>query len=176
MLYKIGEPFIREQFLGLRAGDEVLLTGHIYTARDAAHKLMAESLIKGEKLPFEIDGQIIYYAGPCPAPPGKVIGSCGPTTSSRMDKYAPVLIENGLLGMIGKGGRNEIVNDAIKKHKSIYFAAIGGAGALIARCIKDSKSVAYEELGTESVKRLYVVDMPVFVASDCLGGNIYEVH
>jgi fumarate hydratase subunit beta len=174
MQYSLTEPFSREEISNLRAGDEVYITGHIYTARDAAHKRMAESIKKGEKLPFDIDGQIIYYAGPCPAPPGRIIGSCGPTTSCRMDKYAPLLIENGLLGMIGKGGRSREVNDAVKMHRSVYFAAIGGAGALIARCIKSVQTVAYEDLGTESVKRLYVENMPVYVASDSAGGSIYE--
>lgn len=173
-MYIFNEPFSKDEAAKLSAGDKVLITGHIYTARDAAHKLISEMLLEGEKLPFDIRGQIIYYAGPCPAPPGRVIGSCGPTTSGRMDKYAPLLIENGLLGMIGKGSRSREVNEAIKRHESIYFAAVGGAGALISRCVKSVETVAFEELGTESVKRIYVVNMPVFVAVDCRGGSIYE--
>jgi fumarate hydratase subunit beta len=157
----------------LRAGDEVLISGVIYAARDAAHKRMVDLLSKGERLPFDIKGQIVYYAGPTPTRPGEVIGSAGPTTSYRMDPYAPLLIQHGLKGMIGKGQRTEPVVEAMKKFKAVYFAAVGGAGALIARAVKSNKIVAYEELGPEAVRMLEVADFPVIVAQDCYGDDLF---
>jgi fumarate hydratase subunit beta len=157
----------------LHAGDNVTLTGYIYTGRDAAHKKMVDLLDKGEKLPFDPTGQIIYFVGPTPAKPGQVIGSAGPTTSGRMNKYSPFMIAAGLKGMIGKGEMGAEVAEALKKHKGVYFVATGGAAALIAKRITESEVVAYEELGPEAVRRLKVVDFPVIVAQDCHGGNIY---
>jgi fumarate hydratase subunit beta len=159
----------------LKAGDHVLITGMIYTGRDMAHKYMVEGHQKGEKLPFDIKGQILYYTGPTPAPPGRPIGSAGPTTSYRMDKYAPYLLELGLKGMIGKGPRGQEVKDAIKKHKAIYFAAIGGAGALISKAIHKAELIAYPELGTEAVMRLEVEDFPAVVVNDVYGGDLYRM-
>ncbi len=170
---RIAAPLTDSAVEDLRAGDEVLITGAIYTARDAAHKRMVELLSRGEDLPFEIKGQIIYYAGPTPTRPGEVVGSVGPTTSGRMDPYAPVLIEHGLKGMIGKGQRTQPVVDAMKKHKAVYLAAVGGAGALIARAVKSNKIVAYEELGPEAVRILEVADFPAIVAQDCHGGDLF---
>jgi fumarate hydratase subunit beta len=157
----------------LRAGDEVVITGTIYTARDAAHKRLVELVSKGEELPFAIEGQIIYYAGPTPTRPGEIIGSAGPTTSYRMDPYAPLLIEHGLKGMIGKGQRTEPVLSAMKDFKAVYFAAVGGAGALISRAVKSSSIVAYEDLGPEAIRKLEVADFPVIVAQDCHGGDLF---
>ncbi|MFH0778267.1 MAG: Fe-S-containing hydro-lyase [Candidatus Eisenbacteria bacterium] len=170
---KIFSPLTQQVVEDLRAGDEVLINGVIYAARDAAHKRMVELLGKGESLPFDMKGQIIYYAGPTPTRPGEIIGSAGPTTSGRMDPYAPLLIEHGLKGMIGKGQRTQPVVEAMKKHGAVYFAAVGGAGALIARAIKANSIVAYEELGPEAVRRLEVVDFPAIVAQDCRGGDLY---
>jgi fumarate hydratase subunit beta len=170
---KISAPLTDSVVEGLRAGDEVLITGTIYTGRDAAHKRMVELLNKGEQLPFDLKGQIIYYAGPTPTRPGEIVGAIGPTTSGRMDPYAPILIAHGLKGMIGKGQRTQPVLDAMKKHKAVYFAAVGGAGALIARAVKSNKTVAYEDLGPEAVRMLEVVDFPVIVAQDCHGGDLY---
>ena len=170
---KISAPLTDSVVESLRAGDEVLITGTIYTGRDAAHKRMVELLSKGEQLPFDLKGQIIYYAGPTPTRPGEIVGSVGPTTSGRMDPYAPILIAHGLKGMIGKGQRTQPVVDAMKKHKAVYFAAVGGAGALIARAVKSNKTVAYEELGPEAVRMLEVVDFPVIVAQDCHDGDLY---
>ena len=158
----------------LRAGEKVFLTGYIYTARDAAHKRFIEALTEGSKLPFVIQDQVIYYCGPSPAPPGRVIGACGPTTSSRMDAYAPRLISLGLKGMIGKGKRSQAVKDAIKQYKAIYFGATGGAGALLSKSVKSSEIIAYEELGPEAVVKLGVVDMPLFVINDIYGNDLYE--
>ena len=158
----------------LRVGDKVFLTGTIYTARDAAHKRMFEEILKGGKLPFDLKGQIIYYMGPSPAREGRVIGSAGPTTSSRMDVYTPLLLEKGLQGMIGKGKRSPEVLEAIKKHGAVYFAATGGAGALLSKCILKSDVIAYEDLGTEAVRKLTVRDFPAIVAADMYGGYIYE--
>ena len=158
----------------LKAGDDVLLNGVIYVARDAAHKRMVEALDKGQPLPFDIKGQTIYYMGPAPARPGNVIGSAGPTTSYRMDSFAPRLMEAGLKGMIGKGQRTQPVLDAIRKYKAVYFAAIGGAGALISKCIKKAEIIAYEELGAEAVRRLEVEDFPVMVINDIYGGDLYR--
>lgn len=174
MEYKINVPFTKEEAINFKTGDNVLLTGWIYTARDAAHKKMTESIAAGEPLPFEISGQIIYYAGPCPAKPGQVIGSCGPTTSGRMDKFTPTLIKSGLSGMIGKGEVSPEVIKALKDNGGIYFVTIGGAGALIAKCIKSAEVVCYGELGTEAVRKLYIEDFPAVVALDCEGNNIYE--
>jgi len=170
----ITTPISPEIIKSLKAGDNVTLTGVIYTGRDAAHKRMCMALENGEKIPFDIENQIIYYVGPCPAKPGKVIGSCGPTTSGRMDAYAPKLIKLGLKGMIGKGLRNKEVKDACKKYGCIYFGAIGGAGALLSEHVKKSEIVAYEDLGTEAVRKLTVEDFPVTVIIDYMGNDIYE--
>jgi fumarate hydratase subunit beta len=166
-------PLTDKEVGKLHAGDNVTLTGYIYTGRDAAHKKMVDLLEKGKKLPFDPTGQLIYFVGPTPARPGQVIGSAGPTTSGRMNKYSPHLIAAGLKGMIGKGEMGPEVAEALKKHKGVYFVATGGAAALIAKRITESEVVAYEELGPEAVRRLKVVDFPVIVAQDCHGGNIY---
>lgn len=168
-------PFTAEKITQLKAGDYVYITGTVYTARDAAHKRMMETLERGEKLPFNIDGQLIYYLGPSPAREGRVIGSAGPTTSSRMDKYAPGLLDLGLRGMIGKGKRNKQVIDAIVRNKAVYFAAVGGAGALLSRCIKKAEVIAYEDLGTEAIRKLEVENLPVIVVIDSEGRNQYEI-
>ncbi len=167
-------PYDKETARKLRAGDYVYLTGTIYTARDAAHKRMDETLDKGEKLPFDIEGNVIYYMGPSPAREGRAIGSAGPTTASRMDKYAPRLIDLGLAGMIGKGKRSEAVKSAMIKNGAIYFAAVGGAGALLSKAIKSSEVIAYDDLGTEAIRRLTVESFPVVVVMDSLGNNLYE--
>ena len=167
-------PLTEKVLAELRAGDNVLLSGVIYTARDAAHKRIVEALDKGQPLPFDIAGQTIYYMGPAPAKPGKVIGSAGPTTSYRMDGYAPRLIEAGLKGMIGKGQRTQPVLEAIKKNKAIYFGAIGGAGALLSQRIKKAEVIAYEDLGPEAVRQLEVEDFPVTVINDIYGGDLYQ--
>jgi len=167
-------PLTDEVIRDLKAGDEVLLSGVMYTGRDAAHKRMVAMLEKGEDLPFDITGQTIYYVGPCPASEGRVIGSAGPTTSGRMDTYTPVLIEKGLKGMIGKGLRDEKVVDAIKKHRAIYFGAVGGAAALISSCIISQELIAFEDLGTEAVRKLEVKDFPCFVIIDSYGNDRYE--
>lgn len=159
----------------LKTGDRLMLTGIMYTARDAAHKRMFESLLKGDSLPFDIVGQTLYYVGPTPAKPGEVIGSAGPTTSGRMDKYTPKLLEMGLKVMIGKGKRNEEVKEAIKRHQAVYLAAVGGAGALIARAIKKVEVVAYEDLGTEAIRKLEVENFPVIVANDIYGNDLFEL-
>ena len=171
----IQTPLSKEVIQGLHAGDSVLLSGVIYTGRDAAHKRMTEMLASGTALPFDTAGQAIYYAGPCPAPPGRIIGSIGPTTSLRMDAYSPRLIQEGLCVMIGKGPRNRAVIDSIIEHTGVYFAAIGGAGALLSLCVKQASPAAFEDLGTEAVFKLVVHDMPLIVAVDCFGGNIYGV-
>lgn len=171
---KIKTPLRREDVTKLHCGDSVLLSGEIYTARDAAHKRMIEALAEGGELPFDIEDKIIYYAGPAPAKPGRIIGSCGPTTSCRMDAYAPKLIELGLSGMIGKGERSEEVVDAMKKYKSVYFGAIGGAGALIAECVTAAEVIAYEDLGTEAIRRLTVQDLPLVVVIDSDGNSLYD--
>jgi len=167
-------PLNRDAVKKLRAGDSVLLSGIIYTGRDAAHKRLCALVEAGKELPFDIRNQVIYYAGPCPAKPSDAIGSCGPTTSYRMDAYAPTLCDLGLIGMIGKGQRNDAVIDAIKRNQGVYFAATGGAGALIASCIKASEVIAFEDLGTEAIRRLSVEKLPLIVAIDAFGGNLYE--
>jgi fumarate hydratase subunit beta len=158
----------------LRAGEKIFLTGYIYTARDAAHKRFMEAIGEGEPLPFDLTDQIIYYCGPSPAPPGRVIGACGPTTSTRMDAYAPKLLSLGLKGMIGKGKRSQAVREAIRQFKALYFGATGGAGALLSKSVISSEVVAYEDLGPEAVVRLGVKDMPLFVIDDVLGNDLYE--
>ncbi len=162
-----------EKIKNLKAGDMVLLSGTIYTARDAAHKRLTEALARGEELPIDIKNAVIYYAGPTPPKPGEVIGSCGPTTSYRMDKYAPTLLDEGQLGMIGKGLRNQDVIDAIKRNEGIYFAAIGGAGALISKSIKEAEIVCYEDLGAEAIRKLRVEDLALTVVIDKDGNNLY---
>ena len=163
-----------EKIKNLKAGDMILLSGEIYTARDAAHKRMTESLEKGEGLPFDIENKILYYAGPTPAKPGEVIGSCGPTSSYRMDRYAPVLLDMGQLGMIGKGIRKQPVIDAMKRNGSVYFAAIGGAGALISKSITAAEIVCYEDLGTEAIRKLTIQDLALTVVIDKDGNNLYD--
>ncbi len=158
----------------LHAGDELLLTGVMYVGRDAAHKRMIETLEAGEPLPVDLKGQVIYFMGPTPARPGKVIGSAGPTSSYRMDTYSPRLIAEGLKGMIGKGMRSKEVKEAMKKHKAVYLGAIGGAGALISRCIRKVEVVAYEDLGPEALRRIEVRDFPVTVVNDIYGGDLYR--
>ncbi|MGN0383170.1 MAG: Fe-S-containing hydro-lyase [Eubacterium sp.] len=170
----INAPLKEEDIVNLKAGDYVYITGVIYTARDAAHKKMSEALAKGEDLPFNMKDNIIYYMGPSPAREGRPIGSAGPTTASRMDKYAPALLDLGLKGMIGKGKRIEEVRQAIIRNKAVYFAAIGGAGALLSQRIKSSEVIAYEELGTEAVRKLTVENFPVIVVIDSMGNNLYE--
>lgn len=158
----------------LKSGDRVFISGYIYTGRDAAHKRLVELLDAGSALPFDITGQIIYFVGPTPAPPGRPIGSAGPTTSYRMDAYSPRLIACGLKGMIGKGGRSADVVAAMKKYKCVYFAAVGGAGALISTCIKSSEIIAYEDLGPEAIRRMHVEKLPVFVINDIYGNDLYQ--
>jgi len=174
MSLEIFTPFGKEAAQALKCGDKVLISGKIYTARDAAHKRMIQSLEEGKGLPVDIENQIIYYAGPTPAKPGRVIGSCGPTTSCRMDAYAPKLIELGLTGMIGKGERDAAVIEAMKKYGAVYFGAIGGAGALIAECVEAVEVVAYEDLGTEAIRCLTVKNFPAIVVIDCGGNSLYD--
>lgn len=170
----IETPLTKEKVDKLCAGDYVYITGTIYTARDAAHKRMTEELEEGKELPFNVENQIIYYLGPTPNREGQVIGSAGPTTSSRMDKYAPILMQKGQTGMIGKGKRSKEVIDSMKKNKAVYFAAVGGAGALLSKCIKESEVIAYDDLGTEAIRKLYVENLPVITVIDCQGNNLYE--
>ena len=167
-------PLTKELAKTLHAGDKVLLTGTIYTSRDAGHKRMCEALARGEKLPFDPTDATIYYVGPTPAKPGHIIGSAGPTTSGRMDAYAPTMMSVGARGMIGKGARLPEVVNAMKKYSGVYFGAIGGAGALLAKCIKKCELVAYEDLQSEALRRLYVEDMPLVVVIDSEGNNLYE--
>ena len=167
-------PYDEKTARELRSGDYVYITGTIYTARDAAHKRMIESLEKKEGLPIDIENATIYYMGPSPAREGKPIGSAGPTTASRMDKYAPTLLDLGQKAMIGKGKRTKEVLDAIVRNKAVYFAAIGGAGALLSKCIKESEVVCYDDLGAEAIRKLRVEDFPVIVVADCEGNNLYE--
>lgn len=164
----------KEDARKLKAGDYVYITGTIYTARDAAHKRMYEALERGEKLPLEMTDNIIYYMGPSPAREGRPIGSAGPTTASRMDKYAPALLDMGLIGMIGKGRRTDAVKDAIVKNGAVYFAAVGGAGALLSKSITRSEVIAYDDLGTEAIRKLEVENFPVIVVIDSDGHNLYE--
>ena len=171
---KISAPITEKDTVNLNSGDYVYITGTIYTARDAAHKRMYESLEKGDKLPIEMDNNIIYYMGPSPAREGRPIGSAGPTTASRMDKYAPKLLDLGLKGMIGKGKRSKEVIDAIIRNNAVYFAAVGGAGAILSKCMKKSEVVAYDDLGTEAIRKLYVEDFPCIVVIDSNGNNLYE--
>lgn len=167
-------PFAGGEADALRAGDYVYLTGTIYTARDAAHKRMYEALERGEELPLEMKNNVIYYMGPSPARAGRPIGSAGPTTSSRMDKYAPSLLDLGLKGMIGKGKRNRAVKDAVVRNSAVYFAAVGGAGALLSKAIISSEVIAYDDLGTEAIRKLEVKDFPVIVVMDAAGNDLYE--
>ena len=172
---RIITPLTEEKVMGLEAGDSILLSGTIYSARDAAHKRLIDLINEGKELPFDIKGEIIYYVGPSPAKPGQVIGSAGPTTSYRMDSYTPTLLDLGLKGMIGKGARSEEVINSIKINKSIYFGAIGGAAALIGKSITDSKIIAYEDLGAEAIRKLEVKDLPLVVVIDAEGKNLYEI-
>lgn len=172
---KIETPLTVTDTDKLTVGQKVLISGVIYTARDQAHKRLYNMIIEGKELPFELKDQIIYYVGPTPASPGRVIGSAGPTTSGRMDAYTPLILEKGLKGMIGKGNRNEAVINAIKLNKAVYFAAIGGAGALISDCIVESETIAFKDLGTEAIHKLVVKDLPTIVAIDSKGNNLYEL-
>lgn len=172
---RISTPFTLDKVKELKAGDSVLISGTIYTARDAAHKRLIDLLDKGEKMPIDVKDQIIYYVGPSPAKPGRALGSAGPTTSYRMDPYAPRLIKEGLKGMIGKGLRDKNVVDAIIKEGAVYFAAIGGAAALIGKSVKEAEVVAYDDLGAEAIRRLVVEDLPVVVVIDSQGNNLYEM-
>ncbi len=174
MEYRLKEPFTKEAVRDLRAGDQVLITGTVYTARDAAHKKIVEMMRRGEETPFEIAGSIVYYVGPTPEKPGNPIGSAGPTTSYRMDAYAPELLDAGQLMMIGKGQRSEEVRQAALRNGAVYAAAIGGAAALMARCVKSAEVIAFPELGAEAVRKLYVEDLPVTIVLDTAGGNLYE--
>ena len=167
-------PLTEDKVKELHAGDYVYISGTVYTARDAAHKRMIETLEKGESLPFDMQDQIIYYLGPTPNREGQVIGSAGPTTSSRMDKYTPLLLEKGLKGMIGKGKRSLEVKESMKKNNAVYFAAIGGAGALLSKCIKKAEVIAYDDLGTEAIRRLEVENLPVIVVIDNEMNDVYE--
>ena len=172
--YRLTTPLSDEDVAQLKSGDIVYLSGTMYTARDAAHKRLVDLIINGEELPFDVKGTVIYYVGPTPPKPGDPIGSAGPTTSYRMDPYAPILIEHGLKGMIGKGKRNEAVKEACVKHKAVYFGATGGAAALIAKAIKKAEVIAYPELGPEAVRRIEVEDFPVVVVNDTYGNDLYE--
>ncbi len=174
MAISIKTPLTREDARALRAGDSCLLSGVIYAARDAAHKRLCELLENGQELPLDLKDAVIYFVGPTPEKPDQVIGSAGPTTSYRMDAYSPLLIENGLTGMIGKGKRGPEVIDAMKQHGAVYFGAIGGCGALLSRCVKKSEIVAYEDLGAEAIRRLEVEDFPAVVVIDSEGNNLYE--
>ncbi|MDH7501071.1 MAG: Fe-S-containing hydro-lyase [candidate division NC10 bacterium] len=171
---RIFTPLSEQAVSSLRSGDQVLISGWLYTARDAAHRRMDELIQQGKELPFDIRGQVIYYVGPSPARPGRIIGSAGPTTSFRMDAYAPALIARGLKGMIGKGSRSKEVIQAMVRYKAVYFGGLGGAGALLARTIKEVEMVAYEDLGTEAIRRLRVEDFPAMVVNDVEGNDLYE--
>lgn len=172
---KLTTPLTEEDIQDLHAGDSVMLSGVIYTARDKAHKLLTETLAAGKELPVDLRNQLIYYVGPAPAKPGQPIGSCGPTTSSRMDSYAPMLIRQaGLKGMLGKGPRSQDVIDAMKEQTAVYLAAIGGTGVAISHAVKKAEVIAYAELGTCAIRRLEVENLPCIVAIDCQGGNLYE--
>lgn len=175
MEHKITVPIKKDELKSLKAGDTVLISGTIYTARDAAHKRMAEEFEKTGSFPIDLKDQVIYYAGPCPAKPGEVIGSCGPTTAGRMDAYSPLLFDNGLSCVIGKGSRNEAVKNSMLSNGAVYFGASGGAGALIAGCIKSAEVVAYEDLGTEAIRKLEVENFPVVVLFDTDGNDQYSI-
>lgn len=168
-------PISREDARNLKSGDYVYLTGTIYTARDAAHKRMQEALDSGAELPIDPDRNVIYYMGPSPAREGRPIGSAGPTTASRMDKYTPALLELGMRGMIGKGRRTEAVRESMMKNQAVYFAAVGGAGALLSKSILQAEVIAYEDLGTEAIRKLEIKDFPVIVVMDCEGNNLYDM-
>ena len=172
--YILNTSELKEKTVMLHAGDRVILSGTVYTSRDAAHKRLKALIESGEKLPFELDGSCIYYAGPTPAPEGLPIGSCGPTTSSRMDPFAPLLLDHGLVAMIGKGERNEDVCKAICRNKAVYLCAIGGAGALAAKCVEECEEIAFFDLGCESVKRITIKDFPLVVGIDCHGGSMFN--
>ncbi len=172
---RLTPPLTDADVLKLDIGDRVLISGVIYTARDAAHKRLVDLLAAGQKLPVDLKGQVLYYVGPSPARPGRVIGAAGPTTSYRMDSYAPTLLQQGLKAMIGKGQRSVEVIAAMKEHKAVYLGATGGAGALISQCVKDAQVVAFPELGPEAVHRLVVEDLPTIVINDCQGRDLYEV-
>ncbi len=174
MAISLKTPLSREDARKLKAGDSVLLTGVIYTARDAAHKRLCELVAQGKELPMDLQDAVIYFVGPTPAKPGQAIGSAGPTTSYRMDAYSPTLIAQGLTGMIGKGKRGPEVIDAMKEYGAVYFGAIGGCGALLSKCIKKAEIIAYEDLGAEAVRRLEVENFPVIVVIDAEGNNLYE--
>ncbi len=166
-------PLSKEDVEPLRTGDVVRLNGLLYAARDAAHARMAEAIDKGEPLPFDLEGQVVYFTGPTPARPGHALGPAGPTTASRMDSYSPLLVERGLRGMIGKGLRSESVREAMREHGCVYFGAVEGTAALLAQCVKEAEVVAYEDLGAEAVRRLVVEDFPVVVVNDLYGGDLY---
>lgn len=172
---ELNTPLTKEVVASLRAGDMVYLSGVVYTARDAAHQRLCEDLDAGKPMPFDFEGAVVYYAGPCPAKPGKPIGSVGPTTAGRMDKFSPRLISEGLRFMIGKGLRNKEVVDSMIEHQGVFFAAIGGAAALMGKCVEQAEVIAYDELGPEAVRRLVVRDLPLIVAIDSLGTNYYEM-
>ena len=174
MEIEIDTSELREKAKTLRAGDKVLLSGTVYTSRDAAHKRIVKLIEEGGELPFDLDGACIYYAGPTPAPKGLPIGSCGPTTSGRMDPFAPLLLDRGLAAMIGKGGRDKAVCDAIVRNKAVYLCAVGGAGALAARCVKECKEIAFFDLGCESVKRIVLDKFPLIVGIDCHSGSLFK--
>lgn len=174
MSISIKTPLTQEMVKTLKAGDSCLISGVIYTARDAAHKRLCELVKEGKELPLDVKNSIIYFVGPTPARPGEAIGSAGPTTSYRMDAYSPTLIELGLTGMIGKGKRGDAVISAMKKHGAVYFGAIGGCGALLAKCIKEAEVIAYDDLGAEAIRRLVVEDFPAVVIIDSEGNNLYE--
>lgn len=171
---RLQSPLTEADVRSLKAGDEVLINGVVYTARDMAHKRLCESIEAGGDLPFELEGAIIYFVGPTPARPGRAIGAAGPTTSSRMDAFSPVLIANGLRAMIGKGYRDKIVTDALKKYGALHLVSLGGAGALLSKHITAAETIAYEELGTEAIRKLQVVDFPAVVAYDCHGNSVYK--
>jgi fumarate hydratase subunit beta len=170
----VNTPLSDEVLERLRSGDNLLINGIIYTGRDAAHKRLVDLIEKGEPLPLDVQGQIIYFVGPTPARPGRPVGSAGPTTSYRMDAYSPKLIEKGLKGMIGKGARSQEVIEAMRKHKCVYLTAVGGAGALISKCIKSSEVIVYEDLGPEAIRKMEVENMPVIVVNDIMGNDLYK--
>ena len=174
MEYKIHVNEIKDMSSTLKAGDRVYLTGDVFTSRDAAHKRIKQAIEKGEKLPYDLENAVIYYVGPTPSPENLPIGSCGPTTSSRMDPYSPLLLDKGVVAMIGKGPRNDQVCRAIERNGAVYFCAVGGAGALLAKSVKNCEVVAYEDLGCESVKKLTIENLPLVVAIDCNGGNLFK--